>query len=408
MPKILIVGHSGSLNKGCEALLRSTTDIIQRHLHPETIDVISENPPADKNNLAEDLSEIRIHPADQYEPSKFSPGWWQHKFNTKILQRLCPGQPMYHTRQYKPLYQQADIIISTGGDTFSDDYGLPLEVFGELALAREVGAFTMIWAASIGPFHNKKMARHWAKQLKKINLIGIRENKSLEYLNSLGLSENLRRVADPAFLLPAHEVAVEKPTAKKVIGLGMSALVSRYGATQQHYIDSFTAFARQLLDSEETTEVWLIAHVITPSHNDAEVCQAIVDQLDATQKNRVKIIQPGYNACEIKYAIAQCDYFIGARTHSTIASLSSLVPTLSIGYSVKAVGINEDVFGHTDYVLPIQDVSLQSLNSKFQQMVERRQEIIDCLKARLPAVREMSERSGVELAKAYQAWKKNH
>ncbi|WP_286019627.1 hypothetical protein, partial [Candidatus Venteria ishoeyi] len=104
MPKILIVGHSGSLNKGCEALLRSTTDIIQRHLHPETIDVISENPPADKNNLAEDLSEIRIHPADQYEPSKFSPGWWQHKFNTKILQRLCPGQPMYHTRQYKPLY----------------------------------------------------------------------------------------------------------------------------------------------------------------------------------------------------------------------------------------------------------------------------------------------------------------
>ena len=47
--------------------------------------------------------------------------------------------------------------------------------------------------------------------------------------------------------------------------------------------------------------------------------------------------------------------FIGARTHSTIAAYSSGVPTLVVGYSVKAKGIAKDLFGtEENYVLPVQ------------------------------------------------------
>lgn len=47
--------------------------------------------------------------------------------------------------------------------------------------------------------------------------------------------------------------------------------------------------------------------------------------------------------------------FIGARTHATIAAYSSLVPTLVVGYSVKARGIARDLFGtEKNYVLPVQ------------------------------------------------------
>ncbi len=401
MTQILIVGHSGSLNKGCEALARSTIDIVSRHLQPQRIDLISEDTVADHTNFAKDLPDVQVHAAHTEELRKYSLPWWRHKWNVKVQQKLNPGVPMFHTQQHKALYQQADIIISIGGDTFSDDYGLPMEVFGELHQARQVGALTMIWAASIGPFKDEKMAQHWARALQRIHLIGVRENKTIEYLQSLGVTDNVRRVADPAFLLPRHSVPVDKQPGRRVVGLGMSGLVSRYGSTQQQYVEAFTAFARHLLE-DDNTEVWLVAHVIEPDHNDAEVCAAVAKQL---QHPQVKLIDPAYNACEIKDAIAQCDYFIGARTHSTIASLSSGVPTLSIGYSVKAIGINEDLFGHSHYVLPIQDVSLDSLKDKFQLLVERGAEVTQHLNTRLPAIQEMSERSGVELAKAYATWK---
>ena len=43
--------------------------------------------------------------------------------------------------------------------------------------------------------------------------------------------------------------------------------------------------------------------------------------------------------------------FAGARTHATIAAFSTYVPTLSLAYSAKASGINDDLFGTQDYCL---------------------------------------------------------
>ena len=56
--------------------------------------------------------------------------------------------------------------------------------------------------------------------------------------------------------------------------------------------------------------------------------------------------------------ISQCRFFIGARTHSSIAAYSSYVPTLVVGYSVKARGIARDLFGDEEkYVLPVQTIT---------------------------------------------------
>ena len=60
---------------------------------------------------------------------------------------------------------------------------------------------------------------------------------------------------------------------------------------------------------------------------------------------------------ELKGYIARCRFFIGARTHSTIAAYSSGVPTLVLGYSVKSKGIAKDLFGtYENYVLTVQQL----------------------------------------------------
>ena len=114
--------------------------------------------------------------------------------------------------------------------------------------------------------------------------------------------------------------------------------------------------------------------------------------------DRVYVISADYNASQLKHIIGQCDFFIGARTHSTIASLSSLVPTLSIAYSPKAYGINEQLFGHTEYVLGIPEMNESSLMEKFLLLCKERSKIVEQLSQRLPIIEAMSERGGQYLA----------
>lgn len=64
-----------------------------------------------------------------------------------------------------------------------------------------------------------------------------------------------------------------------------------------------------------------------------------------------------YNAKELKGFISRCRLFIGARTHSTIAAYSTGVPTLALGYSIKARGIAKDLFGKIEgHVVPVDTI----------------------------------------------------
>ena len=72
---------------------------------------------------------------------------------------------------------------------------------------------------------------------------------------------------------------------------------------------------------------------------------------------RVIVIEDA-NAETLKGVISRCRFFIGARTHATIAAYSTCVPTLVVGYSVKAKGIAKDLFGtYENYVMPVQSLA---------------------------------------------------
>ena len=52
---------------------------------------------------------------------------------------------------------------------------------------------------------------------------------------------------------------------------------------------------------------------------------------------------PIWNYCQIRFAISHCRFFIGARTHSVISAYSTGVPSIAIGYSIKARGLVKDL-----------------------------------------------------------------
>ena len=102
--------------------------------------------------------------------------------------------------------------------------------------------------------------------------------------------------------------------------------------------------------------------------------------------------------------ISKCRAFIGARTHATIAAYSSCVPTLVVGYSVKARGIARDLFGSEEhYVLPVQALEdPEELIQAYDWMMDREQDIRERLQSVMPEYCAKAKAAGEEVRKIWE------
>jgi len=89
--------------------------------------------------------------------------------------------------------------------------------------------------------------------------------------------------------------------------------------------------------------------------------------------------------------------FAGARTHSTIAALSSGVPTLSFAYSIKAWGINMDTFGHSDYCLEPRSLDTEAVFVQISSMLDDDNSIRRKLTERIPEIQRAALNAGMVL-----------
>jgi colanic acid/amylovoran biosynthesis protein len=113
--------------------------------------------------------------------------------------------------------------------------------------------------------------------------------------------------------------------------------------------------------------------------------------------SRVEIAGADLTASEYKGILCSCDMVIAERMHVAIGALSSGIPTVPIGYSIKAEGIinqicNNSSIDASNYVLPIKqflaiDYSLEFLDKAW----ENRDEFKQVLKSRLPAMIQLSK-----------------
>ncbi|MBR5116894.1 MAG: polysaccharide pyruvyl transferase family protein, partial [Lachnospiraceae bacterium] len=100
----------------------------------------------------------------------------------------------------------------------------------------------------------------------------------------------------------------------------------------------------------------------------------------------------------LKREIAGCQFFIGARTHATIAAYSSLVPTLVVGYSVKSRGIARDLFGgEQGLVLPVQELTGAGLIRAFEDLRAREGGLRAILAEKIPGYRERALLNAAEM-----------
>lgn len=227
---------------------------------------------------------------------------------------------------------------------------------------------SVLWGCSID---SEAITAEVREDLAGFDLITAREPITYQLLKEI--NSNTVKVADPAFLLERIDLPLPDGFQEgNTVGINVSPLIMKYGTEGSLILDNYRQLIHYILKETDMC-VCLIPHVVWTYNNDLEPIDALYREFG--EFARVSRITDG-NCCELKGYIARCRFFVGARTHATIAAYSTGVPTLVVGYSVKSRGIAQDLFGTDEgYVLPVQGFkSKDDLKLSFQKIIEQEQE----------------------------------
>ncbi len=371
---IILYMHAGSGNHGCEAIADSTIKLIHRTRLEQGGDVeklpapviISNDADEDRKYVLGDLEKQGLcvltterHIDRDFLAHVFYYGW----------RKITGDKQSFMRYRFKDAYRDYEkecakygaseaymnkkpLAVSIGGD----NYCYP-EMVSDLILAHNVfrkkGFETVLWGCSIEPSSLKDAAL--LQDLKSYERIYARESITYNALLEAGIDKDrliLRK--DPAFELLCDDKAVPADIQKgEYVGINLSPMVLDRAGDREAVKDSYRNFIRYILDNT-TKKILLVPHVVWTNNDDRKPLSELYGEFKDT--GRVSLVEDA-PAEVLKGYISRCAFFVGARTHSTIAAYSSGVPTLVIGYSVKSRGIATDLFGTDEgYVLPVQQI----------------------------------------------------
>ena len=356
--KYFLFNHEGSKNHGCEAIVRGSMNIIENSDEKAEFVLSSNNPSDDKI-----INNITVKAAKTRALTKVE------KLIAAVDLKINNSETYALQKMYSPIVSDAedcDVCLSVGGDTYcyGDNHGIQV-------LTRELkkrGKKTVLWGASIGA---EDLSERKLESLRDFDAIFTREPITYELLKENGANDNIYLFSDPAFCMERVEVEpIDGFTRENTLGFNISPLVASGDPRKKEIAEDFLRFVFE----NTTMKVLLVPHVVEENNNDYDFMKPIFEKFEHT--GRIAILPPDLEARQYKGYIAGTRFFVGARTHSTIAAYSSGVPTIALGYSVKARGIAKDIFGEEKYVLDIKAMTdYEELRDEFLKLLENENEI---------------------------------
>ncbi|MBD3107682.1 polysaccharide pyruvyl transferase family protein [Bacillus sp. AGMB 02131] len=373
--KVMMFAHNGSLNRGCEAIVRSSSTIIKEKIKTSKVYLVSGKPATDTFLLNLD----GIYDGSKTPLRKYSINWFLSAIQLKLMQKESFALGHIEKNIIKHI-KDVDIFLSIGGDNYC--YGEQPGMYEIDRRIKEQGKKLVLWACSIG---EEDLSPKKLEDLKLFDLILARETLTYTLLKDNGLT-NVKLCADPAFTMEKTELPLP-PIWKEghVVGLNFSPLIDEKNKDAK---SSVRMLIQHILDTTNLT-IALTPHVIEEGNNDYLILNSFYEEFKNT--NRIIILPDNLKATEYKGYIARMKFFIGARTHATIAAYSTNVPTMVLGYSVKSKGIAKDLFGEEKFVLGVNEISdYKKLIQCFEQMVEEEAAIKNHLQQKIPVIQKLS------------------
>lgn len=394
MKKILIVIVAAKYNMGSQMLLRGISGIA-KDAGADLIDISSADIKRGES--------LGIPFVNNYIPRFYN--IFSNYFVSKIfglLRRLTNNSDLITIVKSHLLVKNMkkyDLIILVAADNYDHTVGRnPLDVFVKYLNRMENRPKILLYDFSM---KKENITKHLINTISKVDALTVRDTLSFDNLKEFASEEKIFLYSDPAFRVKASKVEFDDLYFDKdYVGLNLSALVA--GAFNTDKYKKVMEAACKLIDAilmKDNLNIIFIPHVM--QNADLSVLRHLYKKYKYT--NRVYLISDEtLNGPQLKYIISKCRFFIGARTHSTIAAYSSYVPTLVLGYSIKSLGIAKDLFGTYDnFVINVNSLQYDAnrLADGFIWLYNHETEIRNKLKEIMPSYIESSEKVGQLISK---------
>ena len=388
--RLLMYMHAGSGNHGCEAIVNSVC-----HMVKEKVTLLSYYGEEDEKYSLKDLCYI-------VSERRFE----KHRLAHVLYygyRKITGDRESFIRYRYGNIMKgkTAPIAISIGGDNYCYD-----NMLSDLRLANSAfnrkGIMTVLLGCSIEPELLKRA--DIAEDLMRYHTIIARESITYEALKGMVNEQGGPQILcypDPAFTLQKKELPLPEGFAEgNTVGINVSPMIQDNEEESGITMECYEALIQYIIENTGF-QIALIPHVVWARNDDRKPIHTLYEKF----KDTGRVVEIGDGTCEeLKGYISRCRLFVGARTHATIAAYSSCVPTLVVGYSVKARGIARDLFGQEKhYVLPVQSLrNRDDLVKEFQRLSSQEKEIREKLEKKMPDYRNLALETGKEVDRLWE------
>lgn len=383
--KIVLYMHAGSGNHGCEAIVNSLCKML-----PKPAILVTNRAAEDEryslNALCSGIVQER-----SIEKNFFVHTWYY------LWRKLFRDPESFMRYRYRAVTgKHARLLnISIGGDNYCYDNMLDRLILANRMFHKQ-GGRTMLFGCSIEP--ELLQRPDIAADMRLYDAIVARESITYEALCNVCEKDRIFLCPDPAFLMEKEELPLPQGWEEgRMLGLNISPMIVENESKKGITMENYKALIDHILETTDLN-IALIPHVVWENNDDRKPISELYNAFADT--GRVIRLEDA-SAPQLKGYISRCRMFIGARTHATIAAYSSCVPTLVVGYSVKAQGIAKDLFGTAqNYVLPVQKLSQkEDLIGAFEWLKGQENAMRVCLEAVMPEYKKRAAQAEVVIRK---------
>ena len=407
--QIVVLGASfGTGNLGVSALAWSTLKLIRTKWPDAGVALVGvgREPSVTSVRLTVQPESLITCPV-RYSPNILARN---HILGLLLWAVLCRLLPMLRQRLARKestlgMLLRSDLFCDiTGGDSFSDIYGLKRLLRGFLlkTVCQLTGKPFVLLPQTYGPFASR-ISRVLARQvLRNAAVIYSRDSDGVQVVRELisaaapvCLCPDVAFVLDPVRPDTAQvcQLEVLRAAGTQVLGLNISGLLYHGGYSRDNMFGlacDYPALIADILKMFCAMPEWrvlLVPHVLPASNFAVEDDQIAAGKalavLPEELRGRVMVLERGLDQNETKYCIGLCDFFIGARMHATIAALSQKVPAIGLAYSRKFAGVFATA-GVADCVLDLRTMGREQVVHGVRELFGRRQTLRQTLQKTIP------------------------
>lgn len=250
---------------------------------------------------------------------------------------------------------KSNVLVSGGGSLLQDVTSIKSLIYYLLVIS--IGLFlrkkVIIFAQGIGPIRSKFGQFLTKNILKHCDYVSVRDEKSLQLLNSWGINADL--LCDPIF-------STQTDCSKKNNILAVQ--LRDFKTMNDDFIDRLAQKVVQDFSDMEV-EIYSFQDAI-----DKNICEKFEKALKMLRPELKTTLYTGLSNDEIIQKLAKAQYLIAMRFHAIIIGLVSRVKVLSINYDIKVEKISKE------FNIPMIELN-KSFANQFEELKNENLEYID-------------------------------